>query len=197
MTAGDLVTLSAVKEWLGIELTNTDADALLGRVISATSEMIKQYLNNDITSQEYTETYDGFGGDWMVLRRYPVTAVGGLWFSGQAIPAATGNGRNVAWKNGYVLLEESGGNQRLVLFDKLFPNQRSSVVVTYTAGYATIPMDLQQVAWELVGSRYKMMERIGYTSKALGGQETVSFAPNRMDDYSMSILNQYRRVTPI
>ena len=196
MAVGDLTTLEAVKEWLGVELTNTDADALLGRILSATSSMVKQYLNNDIVSTEYTEVYDGFGKDWMVLRRYPVTSVIGLWFGGDSIPPANGDGKTSSWRNGFVLLESNGGNQRIVLFDKLFPNQRSSITVTYIAGYLQVPLDIQQVVWELVGSRYRMTDRIGYTSKSLGGQETVSFAPNRIDDYSLSILNQYRRVTP-
>lgn len=63
--------------------------------------------------------------------------------------------------------------------------------------YVYVPGDIEQATWELVAARYRYMDRIGYTSKSLGGQETVSFAPNRIDAYTASLLAPYRRVAAV
>jgi hypothetical protein len=62
--------------------------------------------------------------------------------------------------------------------------------------YSYVPADIEQAVWELVGSRFRYMDRIGYSSKSLGGQETVSFAPNKMDEYTSGLLAPFKRVSP-
>lgn len=63
--------------------------------------------------------------------------------------------------------------------------------------YSYVPADIEQAVWELAAERYKYKDRIGYNSKSLGGQETVSFSNKSMNDYVREILMPYIRVVPI
>ena len=68
--------------------------------------------------------------------------------------------------------------------------------MTYTAGYAITPPDVEQAVIELVGERFRARERIGLTAKGLGGQETTSFATKPFNDTVAALLAPYRRVCP-
>lgn len=63
--------------------------------------------------------------------------------------------------------------------------------------YSFVPADLQEAATLLVGERYSYMSRIGYVSKSLGGQETVTFSQSSMSQYTKDSLNPYRNVIPV
>lgn len=65
---------------------------------------------------------------------------------------------------------------------------------TVTLRYGYLPRDLAQCAMHWVSEIYKYRERIGYSSKSLGGQETVSFIVKDMPDLVTLALNPYRRV---
>lgn len=71
-------------------------------------------------------------------------------------------------------------------------NAEDDVLIAYS--YA--PEDVVQAVTELVGERYKYKDRIGHSSKSLGGQETVAFTANRTPDHILELLNSYRRVAP-
>jgi len=63
--------------------------------------------------------------------------------------------------------------------------------------YSYVPPDIEQVACELVGERYRYMDRIGIVSKSLGGQETVSFSQAAMNAYTRELLVPYKQVVPV
>lgn len=63
--------------------------------------------------------------------------------------------------------------------------------------YSYVPADIDQAVCELVGERYKAKDRIGYVSKSLGGQETVTFDVRSMGPYVRELLNPYKRVVPV
>lgn len=76
-------------------------------------------------------------------------------------------------------------------------------VYTFAAGdtgkgvlisYSYVPADIEQACCELVGERYKVKDRIGYVSKSLGGQETVTFSQKEMSDFTSGLLVPYKRV---
>ena len=78
----------------------------------------------------------------------------------------------------------------------MFTKGRMNVTLRYTAGYAVIPMDIQQVCMELVGKKYRERDRIGQTSKTLAG-EIVSFVPTDLTPEIKSRLRQYQAVVPL
>ena len=60
--------------------------------------------------------------------------------------------------------------------------------------YSYIPADIEEIACEMVGERYSYKSRIGYVSKTLAGQETVTFSQKGLPDYVQSALNPYKSV---
>ncbi len=136
MAAGDLTTLANVKGWFSPPLATTADDGLLARLITAASRLILNYLQRaTLLSQSYTDTYDGSGGRVMVLRRWPVTAIGALAIDGLAIqvsnPAPTASGYLLEPWDG----QSAGKPQKLSLAGFSFNQNLANVAVTYTAGY--------------------------------------------------------------
>lgn len=191
----DLTTLDAVRPWV-IGTDAGDADVLLARLITAASALICNYTDRpSFGLQSITERHDGSGRDYLLLRQWPAVSVGSIVFGPTIIdtPAA---GRPLS--DGYVLgpPPPGGGAQRLLLVGHRLPRGRSNVEVTYTAGYAVVPADVEQACIEIVGEAFKRKERIGQLSKTLGGQETIAFSQADMNAAVRAMLDPYRRVVP-
>ncbi len=185
MAAGDLTDLPTVKAWLGV--TTTTYDTLLPGLITAVSSFVTNYLGRQLLSASYVETYRGNGQGSMVLRNFPITAVANVAFAGQTIAAAADP---VALTSG-ILFDD----RTLQLVGYRFP-VGLPVVVGYTAGYATTPPDIGQAAVELVGEAFRRRDRIGLSSKTLGGQEVIGFSLKDMNDTVRALLAPYQVLAP-
>jgi hypothetical protein len=186
MATGDLTDLDTVKSWLGI--AGTAADAQLSSLITAVSSFVTNYLGRQVLSASYVETQQGNGQSVMLLRNFPITAVASVAFAGQAITALADP---AALASGFFF-----DDRALRLVGYRFPFGLP-VVVTYTAGYASAPADIAQAAVELVGEAYRRRERIGVTSKSLGGQEVVAFSPADMNATVKALLASYQVLAPL
>jgi hypothetical protein len=165
MATGDLTTLADVKAWLAV--SQVADDALLSRLITAASTFIKSWLNRDLLSTSYTIARSGNGGFVLVLPNRPVTAVALVSVGGVALPPSTGPGMS-----GFRAMEFG-----VVTDGYRMTRGNANVVVTYTGGYATTPLDIAQACIELVAMRYR--ER------------------DRMSDSVRTILMQYREIAPV
>ncbi len=202
MAFQDLTTLANVKQWLGIVAT-TD-DALLTRLITAESMVIQTWLDRQINSQAYSETRNGSGAGRgmyeMLFANTPVTAVISVTVDGRSIPASTDNGvlqPGYGFDQNRVWLAQVGS-----LSDVQFDNQyfftrgNGNVLLSYTAGYATVPLDIEQACIELISLRYRERDRIGQASKSMAG-ETTAFITKAMTDSVLQSIKQYKKVVPI
>lgn len=184
MAAGDLTTLANVEGWLGLAPGNED-EALLGRLITAASGFIQTWCGRQFASQAWTETRDGHGGTRMAFLNTPVTAVTGLVVSGEAIPAGD------AWQTPGFYFSPT----MLYLNGHRFRRGAGNVAIATTAGYATTPLEVEQACIELVGFKYRALDRIGLASKSLAG-ETTSFVLADLPAEVAAALALYRRVSP-
>lgn len=183
MAANDLTTLDNVKAWLN--LTATADDDMLTRMITALSSYIQSWLNRQLASQSYTEVRDGAGKGTLTLANYPVTAVASLTVNGVAVPYATNSQGNGYLFDQYRIIMVGGG---YTLTEGV-----QNIVVTYTAGYAAIPPEIEQACIELIATRYRERDRIGQTSKSIAG-ETVAFSIRDFPPSVQTILNNYKKV---
>lgn len=188
MADGDLTDLASVKAWLGLPGEAGASDGLLSALISGASDFIGAYLNRSLLSADYVEVYDGNGAAWMLLRQAPITAVASVAFGGLTLstPADPVTGAPGLMFDG----------RRLSLLGHRFPHG-APVVVSYTAGYATPPPAIQQAVNELVGEAFRRRDRIGQTSRTLGGQETVAFQTSDMNAAVQAMLAPYQAVVPV
>ncbi len=165
----------------------TAYDTLLARLITAASNAVCVYTGRQgFDVESYSELYDGRSRPFIVLRQWPAITVSSVFVSAQ-------------FEQPPVQLEPpvaGGGAQRLLLEHGFFPYGVSNVTVTYSAGYAATPGDVEQAVIELVGERFRARERIGLTAKGLGGQETTSFSAKPFNDTIAALLAPYRRICP-
>ena len=181
MAAGDLTTLATLEQWLGLASGNAD-EALLGRLITAASGFIENWCGRKFVSQAYTETRDGPGGSRLIFAHSPVTVVASVVVDDIAIPAGT---------PGYhftdLMIDLSGYR---------FTAGRQNVALSYTAGYAVIPAELEQACIELCAFRYRELDRIGISSKGMAGEST-SFVIKDVPDSVIAALVPYRKVISV
>jgi hypothetical protein len=191
MAYGDLTTLADVKAWLQTGQNPFPAadDALLSRLITAASQFIESWLGRPVLSADWLELRDGTGGQVMPFANSPVPAVLYLSIDGLAIPPAPPDGGFAA---GY-----SFTATELALRGYVFTRRSQNVIVTYTAGYATVPPGIAQACIELVCQRYRERTRIGEVARSLGGNETVRYSQQDMSDPVKTLLSQYRAVAPV
>lgn len=176
-----LCALADVKTYLGI--TDTNSDAVLTALIAGASAMMETYCNRVFAQASYTETRNGNGGYRLFLATAPVTAVASVTIDGTAVPAAAGS-----MAPGYLF-----DDLMIYLRQRCFTCGVQNVVVSYTAGYATIPADLTQACVELVAAKYAKRNRIDKTSETLGSQQTQAYSVADMPASVKTVLNNYAR----
>jgi hypothetical protein len=187
MATGDLTTLANVKAYLSPPLTTATDDALLARLITASSQFIQSWLNRTIAVASYTDTRSGSGGMRLFLRNRPVLGISSLTIDGSAIPASA----PAPSASGYVFDDSS-----VYLIGYRFTKGVQNVVVQYSAGYAATPPDIEQACIALTLLRYKERDRIGQASKSVAG-EVISFQQKDMPADVATLLDQYRNVVPL
>ncbi|HTW53155.1 MAG TPA: hypothetical protein VME45_14785 [Stellaceae bacterium] len=195
MAFGDLCQLSDVTAWLqtGQNPFPATDDALLSRLVTAASQFIQSWLQRQIALSDWLEIRDGNGGQRLSFANTPVVNVIALSIDGLAIPPAPApKGFSGGFGAGYVF-----SPTELALRGYVFSRRAQNVVVTYTAGYASVPPDIAQACIELVCQRYRERSRIGEVSKALMSGETVTFSQKDMSDDIKTLLMQYQAVAPV
>lgn len=187
MPTGDLTTLANVKAYLSPPLTTTADDALLQRLITASSQFIQSWLNRSIAVSDYSDTRSGSGGIRLFLRNRPVIAVASVTIDGAVIPVS-GPPPN---QSGFMFDDSS-----VYLAGFRFMKGVRNVVVQYSAGYAATPPEIEQACIALTVLRYKERDRIGQASKSVAG-EVISFQQKDMPADVATVLDQYRNVVPL
>lgn len=184
MATGDLTTLAKVRAHLDIDVAFLDDDPLISQLVTSASAWLKNQLGDrDICSASYTEYFSGNCETMLLPAQYPVTAVATLTIDGEAIAART------AWDgSGYIIVD--GISIKLVGYTTSVGV--SNVVLAYTAGYTTVPADIDQAVIELVAWRYRERNRIGLTSTSVGG-ESVTFSQFAAPMSVKNVIDMHRR----
>jgi len=185
MPAGDLTTLANVEGFLKLQAGNAD-EALLSRLITASSIFAQSWCNRQFASQSFSETRDGTGSNRMVFGNPPVSAVTSVVIDGWSIPIG-----DAVSAPGYYFTP-----RRLMLNGYRFSVGLGNVELSYEGGFAAIPDDIEQAVIEIVVHAYKERDRIGHSSQAMAG-ETTSYIVRDMPPRAESILRNYKRVVPI
>ncbi len=172
-----LTTLGNVKQWLN--LTTPDDDALLTRLIEAASAFVEGWVGRTLRLQTYSEERTGSGQHRLLLAHYPPCELYAVTVAGQHLPP------------GEVFTQGRWLNRRSGVFARGCPVQ-----LRYSAGYASIPPDIEQAVIDLVALRYRERDRIGHQSKSLAG-ETVTFFIGELSPAARAVLIRYRDVVPL
>jgi hypothetical protein len=185
MTAdpNDLTTLATLKNYLN---PGSNDDTLLQRLLTSASFAIESYLNRAIKSASFTDVFDGTGGRVLLVPQYPITAVTSVTIDGVAIPSAGG-----PTTPGFYFTDT-----KIILSGYYFTKGLGNVAITYTAGWATVPFDIEQACIDTVQYWLGNRQRNSEVSRSMGGQ-TISYSQKDMPDWTKTILAQYKRVITV
>lgn len=192
-----LTTLAQIKAFQGI--TGTASDAQLSALLLAADPILKAYLGRDIESTSYTQFYSGTNTKHLVLRQRPVTAVTNVWVdnngnfgSGTGFDSTTLLTAGTDYALQYDQDSTTSRSGILVRINTTWPEvflnytfgrlvretgpALGNIKVQYTAGYTTIPMDLQ----------YAVSMIVAYMKRTAASAANLS--AERIGEYSYEIM---------
>jgi hypothetical protein len=183
-----LTTLAHLKQMLGIPDATTTYDDLLTNVIARMSRMIEGALGVPIVEASYQEISDGKGSAVHVLRRKPVTDVTAVYMGSDD----TWDSTTLVDPTNYSV---DANLPRIVLRSGVFPWGMLNVRVDYTAGYSTIPLDVEGYCLKKCVELWNQRQQLGLTSISLkdGSISRVASAKTQFDDLMFEI-GQYAHV---
>lgn len=177
-----LTTPANVRLGMGLQDSqNADDDTYLAQLIASVTTEFEVYTGRALASAARTESQVYRGRGLIITPRYyPVTDVTSVTIDGTAV-AAAGSWAGTGW---YLL------NDQIHLRGTEVENG-SLVALAYTAGYETVPSDLERAAVESVILKFKERGHVGASSMNAAGM-SVSFLPSMMPNTVRQVLDAYR-----
>lgn len=152
--ATDLCAVSDVLSFIG-QSSSTAAQSELQQCVSAASlYILRACAVDNFNAASYTQTFNGNNSFRLFLRNYPVTGVTSLVVNGTSIAQSS------AWNAAGYIFDDTSLQLRpgTITFPNvqsgIFPWGIGNVVVSYTAGYESLPYDLVQAAVEIAANTY-------------------------------------------
>ncbi len=172
-----LTSLSAMKSYLKIELTQTSDDSLLEDLINASSNQIEGYCKRKFKEQTYTdEEYDGNGLKYLYLQQYPVKSISSVTVDETTLSTDS------------YKIKKSNGN--LIRVKGTWPKGDINILLTYIAGYIEIPSDLELACKHLVKSYFNS----DIASFSTTFQEGMVFRPEALPAQVKTLVAPYKKV---
>ena len=194
VVAWALTSRDNLKQVLGIT-TNTDND-LLDNIINRATYIIESYCGNRrFKSTAYTnQEYDGTDTNYINAKHYPITAM-------TAYEKNYGNVGDTDWESlqgEYIKYIDDGEGPGQFYYKFGFLKGVRNYRFSYTAGYSTIPYDLEQACLDLCVWIYNDRKNKGMKSESLGEYSYTkeSFTGNPIENLGIDVaLEKYRTPT--
>ncbi len=195
-----LTSFQRVKDRLGI--TVVGFDALLERMIDASTDMIESYCVRRFKETAYSNELVGVesdGGHMAMLKQAPVTVL-------TSVQYRAGTPDNPSWTS-YLASEfelVGDGTSGLVRIYGGVPRGTNNIRISYTAGYKinfaspydpaqhTLPFDLSDLCERLVVKAFKKRESAGKQTESAGEASTSWMQSFETEE--LAALDRYRRV---
>lgn len=161
-----LVTLALAKADLDIPDATTTEDTRIQKFVDAASEYIENECNRKFLQATYTnERYDGNDTRYLLLRQFPVTSITSIYLDDDWVFGAGTEivaGKRQTYRD-CMVVRQCGVYQY---------TNALAVKVTYQAGFATIPTDIQQATLDMVLWLYAKRNdrRSGLTARSKLGE---------------------------
>lgn len=208
----DLTTLSDLKGYLMMTFGSTTVDDfVLQLLVTAASQFIVNRTRRDAdlysAAAFVNERYDGNNQDYLIPYHYPVQSVQSLMINNSVVvqtPDYIQPGYAInQQKDRIILIAGNGGGLSIPNFywrqygGLYFYRGRLNIALSYTAGYSSVPADLEEAALELIGQNYRRRGWIDEASRALPqGGGTQSFRQWEMPPKTAKAIRYYSRVAP-
>lgn len=181
-----LVSLDDAKEFLGVD--DATEDNVIGYLMNVVSKLFDTATGRTLIASDLTEYYEGNGTDTLYLRSYPVNSTNEtieVYIDGNR---DFDNGTQIA--SASLFIDSDMG--KLVYVGGTF-HKRYAVKVVYSAGYTTVPYDLQGAALEALGVLWKRKSEGRFDTSTLSrGDVSYTYLAD-MPHTVTETLKRYRR----
>ena len=182
-----LTSLDNVKAFVSITGSTTADDDLLEDLINRLTKVFENYCGvTHFKATDYVEYIDGVGGSIMFLKNIPIISVTEIVYDPDWVWTSS---EDIVDSDDYRINQDG----LYVVNKSYWDGGLQSYKVTYNAGYATIPDDLEQSCIEEVWRKYKRRKELDVQIKTLedGSQHFVN--PSLMDS-TVQVLSKYKRL---
>jgi hypothetical protein len=173
------ITATDVSDYLGRTVTGDPAAII---ATEAACDICRTVAEQQFNRGTTTASYDGTGGDALLLGETPVWSAGTVVVTGGTVTDY------MVTRNGLLLRGSAGSDPR-----PIWPMGRQNVVVTYDHGYDVVPQDVRMVAIS-VASRLVVQ---GLASEEQIGDVRIKYATAGATDLTNGerfILSKYRQI---
>lgn len=136
-----LTTLEAVKSYLKIPLGTLVDDEKLELLINSCSTAIENYCGRKFKEQDFEEEHDGTGKRYILLEQYPVKSIDSIKVDDEVLDPSE-----------YKVKKTNG---TLIRIKNVWPIGDINITVSYRAGLADVPADLELACKHLAMSYFK------------------------------------------
>lgn len=176
-----LITLEDIKNYLGIN--NTDDDTLLESLINGVSEFVENYIGYPVKEASYTETCKGFEimnlGWQYFLKRLRV----------QSLAYVKKNDETLTEDTDFLVIRSQA---RVVFSEDLSIEEEDIFEFSYTAGFSTVPSDLQMICKQLVAMFYRHRDLSITSTNTQGVAKSID--PSKIPSFVIKTLEAYKKV---
>jgi hypothetical protein len=191
-----ITTVTNCKAFRQVPNENTEHDVELERIIPAVQEFLERECERKFEQKTVTEYFSGCEWrDLIIVARPPINSVVNLWddpLRAYATPIPTAN---------YVVpdVDSPDAKAGILRLDHLtFLDGLNNIKLTYSGGFTTIPLDLEQAAIEMVwAAREKGLHNlVGVRSRSIadGNVQYVNLAWGSLAE---DIIRTYRLHTGV
>lgn len=184
-----LVSEETALGYLGISTTDDDRVPMAKQCLNAASWFCNSYTKRKLLSRANTEYYNGGGSNTILLNNYPCTTLTSVY---DDLDRTYGSDTLIDSTDLAVLPTEL---LYMIVYDGgVFMNGVKNVKVTYTAGYSTVPWDLQQACLGLIGIYFKHTdEKLLMIQSRSVGDGSITIDMNKIPQWIYDILNVYKK----
>lgn len=195
--ATEIESVSNLKSFL--QITSSTHDAKLTTLKAEVEQLVNGYCGRDfiVPSTPYTEFYDGDGSQRLIVNQRPIISIASIYIDPSCLFAEASAVPNLNSGSPAELISNARQLRAGIveLFSYAFLRGRRSVKITYSAGYATMPTDLQRAVKLICAKWWKSQELLlsGQYQQSVG-DKTVTLDADAWPKEALDILQRYRRL---
>ena len=203
----NVASVAAIIDPVGTTITSNVQAILQGLITSASMKFLNETgrtLGTEGTGpyagiDSYQEVYDGAGGIRQFLVNAPIVAVSSLAIANTVVQFSTSfnmGGFVIDGTKASLSMRLGGGNTVTLGYPGFygtFGSLPQSVFVNYTAGYDSIPSDIQDTMTYFVAEVYLSRKWLGQSSQAMTELGTISYRAWEMSPRVKQCVLDYKR----
>ena len=185
-TGNELTTLANVKAYFVLG-TDTGNDTLISTLIVNVTKEVQNYTRRKLVDDDYVEYYNGHGDNYLETNEYPINSIASIY---DDIDRAYGASTLISSADYIFIAGTKNAEIGKIIYDgSVFDKGDQNIKISYNAGYATIPSDLEHAAICLVGAY--LFESMKQINISIEGEQDV---PSRLRKNAYKIFDRYRNM---